>query len=116
MPDAAETTAARLEEIVYRLPSIGELCADKKDIAQFLQARFGPLDPVLLDQPRVEFFCPCRREQVAQLLGTLPMDELKDMRDRGPFPVELRCHNCNTVYRFDREDVAALYQKRSAQE
>lgn len=113
MPDAAETTAAQLEEIVYRLPSIGELCAEKKDIAHFLQAQFGPLNPVILDQPRVEFFCRCHREQVAQVLGTLPMEELKDMRDNGPFPVELRCHNCNTVYHFSREDVAALYRKRS---
>ncbi len=115
MPDASEATAARLEEIVYRLPSLGELCADRGDIAHFLQAHFGPLNPVLLDQPRVEFFCRCRREQVARLLGTLPMDELQDICDNGPFPVELRCHNCNTVYHFSREDVATLHRQRSGQ-
>ena len=115
MPDASEATAARLEEIVYRLPSLGELCAERGDIAHFLQAHFGPLNPVLLDQPRVEFFCRCRREQVARLLGTLPMDELQDICDNGPFPVELRCHNCNTVYHFSREDVATLHRQRSGQ-
>jgi len=112
MPEAADTTAAHLEKIVHALPSIGEVCADGRDIGTFLQSHFAPLDPVLLDQPRVEFFCRCRREQVARLLRTLPMEELKDIRDNGPFPVELRCHNCNTVYLFSHEDVAAFYKAR----
>jgi molecular chaperone Hsp33 len=109
MPDAAEKTAADLEKIVYGLPSIGEVCAAGKPIDRFLQSHFASLDPVLLDQPRVEFFCPCRREQVARLLRTLPADELKDICDKGPFPVELRCHHCNTVYHFEREELQALY-------
>jgi len=112
MPDAADTTAAQLEKIVYALPSIGEVCAGRRDVGTFLQSHFAPLNPVLLDQPRVEFFCRCRREQVARLLRTLPMEELKDIRDNGPFPVEMRCHHCNTVYPFSREDVAALYKDR----
>lgn len=110
MPDAAETTAAELEKIVHSLPSIGDVCAGQKDIAYFLQSHFAALNPVLLDQPRVEFFCPCRREQVARLLRTLPMEELADIRDNGPFPVELHCHHCNTLYHFSREDVDALYR------
>jgi len=113
MPDAADTTAAQLEKIVYALPSIGEVCAGRRDIGTFLQSYFAPLNPVLLDQPRVEFFCRCRREQVARLLRTLPMEELKDIRDNGPFPVEMRCHHCNTVYPFSREDVTALYKARA---
>ena len=113
MPDAADATAVALEKIVYGLPSIGEMCADQKDIAYFLQSHFAALNPVLLDQPRVEFFCPCRRDQVARLLRTLPMEELADIREKGPFPVELRCHHCNTVYHFDRGDVDALYRERT---
>jgi molecular chaperone Hsp33 len=113
MPDAAETTAIQLEKIVYGLPSIGEVCAKRQDIGYFLQSHFAPLNPVLLDQPRVEFFCRCRREQVSRLLRALPKAELRDIRDNGPFPVELRCHHCNTAYRFNREDVAALYSTRA---
>jgi molecular chaperone Hsp33 len=110
MPEADEATAIQLEKIVYGLPSIGEVCAKGKDIDYFLQSHFATLNPVLLDQTRVEFFCRCRREQVARLLGTLPRKELRDIRDNGPFPVELRCHHCNTLYRFSREDVELLYR------
>lgn len=112
MPDAADATAARLEKIVYDLPSLGELCADRKDIDHFVRSHFASLNPVVLDQPRVEFFCRCRREQVARLLLTLPLEDLADIRENGPFPVELRCHHCNTLYRFDRKEVEALYEER----
>lgn len=113
MPDAAPETAVELEKIVYGLPSLGEACADREDLGRFLQSQFSALKPVLLDQRRVEFFCRCRREEVGHLLGTLPLEELRDIRDNGPFPVELRCHHCNTIYRFDRAEVQAIYAQRS---
>ena len=112
MPTADEATALELEQVVYGLPSLGEVCGAGEDLDRFLQTRFAPLNPVLLDQPRVEFFCRCRREAVARLLGTLPREELEDIRANGPFPVELRCHNCNTRYRFGREEIEELYRQR----
>lgn len=112
MPNAADATAEVLEKIVYNLPSLGEVCAGGEDINQFLQAHFAALNPVLLDQPRVAFFCRCRREGVARILRMLPIEELKDIYDNGPFPVELRCHHCNSVYPFSREEVQALYGER----
>jgi molecular chaperone Hsp33 len=42
----------------------------------------------------------------------LPIDELKDIRDNGPFPLEMRCHYCNTLYYFDQEEVQQIYTKR----
>jgi len=116
MPDAAETTTAVLEKIVYDLPSLGEICAGGEDMDRFLQAHFAALNIVLLDQPRVEFFCRCRHEGVARILRMLPVEELKDICDKGPFPVELRCHYCNTVYPFNREAVQALYRERGGEE
>ena len=111
MPDADDATAAELEQIVYGLPSLGAVCAGGEDLDRFLQSHFAALNPVLLDKPRVEFFCRCRRDEVARLLGMLPGEELKDIRDNGPFPVELRCHHCNTTYHFERDELAALYRQ-----
>jgi molecular chaperone Hsp33 len=112
MPDATETTTKTLEKIVYDMPSLGEVCADGEDIDRFLQMHFATLNPVLLDQPRVEFFCRCRPEGVARMLRMLPVAELKDICDNGPFPVELRCHHCNTVYAYTREEVQVFYRER----
>jgi len=116
MPDVAETTTEALEKIVYGLPSLGDVCAGGEGIDRFLQTHFAMLNPVLLDQPRVAFFCHCRHEGVARILRMLPVEELKDICDKGPFPVELRCHHCNTVYPFNREEVQALYRERGGKE
>jgi molecular chaperone Hsp33 len=113
MPGADEDSAAELENIVYGLPSLGAICAAGEDLDRFVQGHFAALDPVLLDKPRVAFFCRCRRDTVGRLLGTLPAEELRDIRDKGPFPVELRCHHCNTRYAFDRDEVEALYRQRT---
>jgi molecular chaperone Hsp33 len=42
----------------------------------------------------------------------LPLDELKDIRDKGPFPVEINCHYCNTPYQFTREDIIEIFGRR----
>ena len=46
------------------------------------------------------------------LLTLLPIDELKDIRDKGPFPLEMCCHYCNTRYQFRRADVQGIYGRR----
>lgn len=112
MPGAADTVTAELEKIVYDLPSLGEVCSGKGEMGRFLQTHFKALHPVLLDKPRVAFFCPCRRASVVQVLRTLPIEDLKDMCENGPFPVELRCHHCNTVYHVNRGEMQVLYSGR----
>jgi molecular chaperone Hsp33 len=46
------------------------------------------------------------------VLAMLPADELNDIRDNGPFPLEMRCHYCNTVYHFDKKEIQAIYSQR----
>jgi len=45
-------------------------------------------------------------------LTLLPIDELKDIRHNGPFPLEMNCHYCNTHYYFSREEIQEIYGKR----
>ena len=44
----------------------------------------------------------------------LPMEELRDIQDKGPFPVEIRCHHCNTRYAFDQEHIDRIVAARFA--
>ena len=61
---------------------------------------------------RIEFMCHCNPNQIRNLLMMLPIDDLKDMRDNGPYPVEIRCHHCNTLYHYDQENIREIYGKR----
>ncbi len=62
-----------------------------------------------LDSYRVEFYCPCNKDRFGAYLRSLPAEDRNDMVENGPFPLEIRCHYCNSVYPFTREELDALF-------
>jgi redox-regulated HSP33 family molecular chaperone len=51
----------------------------------------------------VAFFCRCSRNRMQGHLKNLSPDVRADILENGPFPLEIRCHHCNSAYRFTRE-------------
>ena len=112
MPGADDRLVDDLEGRVAHLPSPGIAFGQAEDPETFIRKNFSEYTPEFLDDRRVEFMCHCNKEKVRHMLMMLPMDELKDMADKGPFPMEIRCHHCNTPYTFSESDLAALYKVR----
>jgi molecular chaperone Hsp33 len=112
MPGADDKLAEELEELVVRFPSLGEVFEDGQEPEGLIQAVFKKYSPRFLANQRVEFMCHCSPDRLRQVLSMLPVDELKDIRDNGPFPLEMRCHYCSTLYHFDKEEVQNIYVKR----
>jgi molecular chaperone Hsp33 len=112
MPQADDDLAAGLEERVTHLPSLGEKFTADSDPASLVNETFEDFSPQFLANHRVEFMCHCNQDRVHGLLTLLPIDELKEIRDNGPYPLELCCHYCNTKYYFSREDLQEIYGAR----
>jgi molecular chaperone Hsp33 len=112
MPQADDDLAGSMESQVTSLPSLGEVFTGEEDPEALIAEAFKDYSPRFLANHRIEFMCHCNRDRLRNLLTMLPIDELKDIRDNGPFPVEINCHYCNTPYQFTREDIAAIYGKR----
>jgi molecular chaperone Hsp33 len=112
MPQADDELAGSMEARVTSLPSLGEVFTEDKDPEALVAESFKGHSPRLLANRRIEFMCHCSPERIRNLLTLLPIDELKDIRDKGPFPVEISCHYCSTPYQFTREDIAVIYAKR----
>ena len=112
MPQADEELAGSMEERVTRLPSLGEVFTEEKDPEALVATAFKGYSPRILANRRIEFMCHCSPERVRNLLMLLPADELKDIRAKGPFPVEINCHYCNTPYQFTKENIVEIYAKR----
>ncbi len=110
MPGADQSVMARLEEKVKGLPSLGSSFAALEP-RQFILDHFNTFSPHFLDDYRIEFICRCTDSQIRQMLKTLPADDRQDIIKNGPFPLEVRCHNCNTPYRFSKEQLIELYGK-----
>ena len=112
MPRADDALAAELEELVVQLPSLGEVFTDGQEPEGLIQAVFKKYTPRFLANQRVEFMCHCSPERLGHVLTMLPLDELKDICDKGPFPLEMCCHYCNTLYHFSKEEIQEIYIKR----
>ncbi|MBW1940024.1 MAG: Hsp33 family molecular chaperone HslO [Deltaproteobacteria bacterium] len=122
MPGARKQTIERVENLVRNLPSIGTIFAedrtseeknpDKQAPAKLVKEVFKSFSPKFLADYRVEFMCHCNEKRICSLLTLLPLEDLKDILEKGPFPVEILCHNCNTPYHFTQADIKQIYEKR----
>jgi len=108
MPGADDSLAEELEELVIQLPSLGDVFTDGREPEDLIQTVFKNYSPRFMDNQRIEFMCHCSPGRMRQVLMTLPVDELNDIRDNGPFPLEMRCHYCNTQYDFNRQEIQQL--------
>ncbi|MEE9494960.1 MAG: Hsp33 family molecular chaperone HslO [Desulfobacterales bacterium] len=112
MPRADDALAAELEELVVQFPSLGEVFTDGQEPEGLIQTVFKKYTPRFLANQRVEFMCHCSPQRLGHVLMMLPMHELKDICDNGPFPLEMRCHYCNTLYHFPKEEIQEIYTQR----
>jgi len=112
MPEAHDELTLDLEDRVNNLPSLGEVFTEDKDPESLVRDVFQQHSPRFLANRRIEFMCHCNKERLRSYLTLLPINELKDIRNNGPFPLEMRCHNCSTAYHFDRSDIEEIYGKR----
>ncbi|WP_419655357.1 Hsp33 family molecular chaperone HslO [Desulfosarcina variabilis] len=115
LPDAEEEIIKKIETQVVSLPSIGVSLAEKTSPKDFVQSHLADFSPRFVDQRPVEFDCHCNRDQIRSVLKMLPPGELKDIQANGPFPLELRCHHCNTRYLFDQDQIDRIVAVRFAQ-
>jgi molecular chaperone Hsp33 len=113
MPDADEQTISGLEKLVSNFPSMGAAYVSGKDPESLVARSFKKYSPKFLASSRVEFLCHCKKERMQSFISALPKKEKKDILEKGPFPIEIRCHNCNTIYNFTKQEIQQIYNEKS---
>jgi molecular chaperone Hsp33 len=111
MPGADEKLIDKLESLVVDLPSIGNSFEMNIDSETYIRENFRELNPQVLANRRVEFFCHCSKERVATLLKGMGTEVLKDILKKDEFPQENICHNCNSMYTFNQEEIESILHK-----
>jgi molecular chaperone Hsp33 len=112
LPQAEPETIAAIEALVPELPSLGAAMAAGETAEAYVQAHFAAHAPRFLKEQRVEFFCRCNEAQIRHMLQMMSREDLRDLRDNGPFPMEIRCHHCHTAYRFTPQDLVEIFRQR----
>jgi molecular chaperone Hsp33 len=108
MPGADPESVALAEKILGNLAPVGQMLAKGKSVENVVMEAFSSLSPRLLDQTRVAFFCRCSRERMLRHLKHLSPSAQTDILKKGPFPLEIRCHHCNSVYLFTQEALSQV--------
>jgi molecular chaperone Hsp33 len=111
LPGAKEKILENLEEKISKMPSLGDVVNKEIFPEKWLKEQFGDFQPKLLGHRGIEFMCHCSRQSVQHMLAMLSDADLKDMAEKGPFPVQIRCHHCNTPYDFNQKQLEKLYNK-----
>ena len=112
MPDIDEEIIPDLESRVTELPSLGDAFAEEKDPESIVNHHFRAFEPRFLGNRRIEFMCHCGRARLQKLLTLMPAEELEDILATGPFPLEVRCHHCNTPYHFNEDEIQGMIRQR----
>ncbi|WP_321494421.1 Hsp33 family molecular chaperone HslO [uncultured Desulfobacter sp.] len=112
LPGAQPENVARAEAMIRKIDTLGHCFAfDQTDHTpeSVIETAFADLSPRPLGSSRVEFYCRCSKERMADYLKQLPGEDRTDILANGPFPLELRCHHCNSVYGFSKEELANVF-------
>lgn len=64
----------------------------------------------LYDPEPVSFHCECSRQRSAAALQLMTEAELQQLVEEQGGQLEISCHFCNEVYRFDSADIQALFR------
>ncbi len=108
LPGADPDKVARAEEMIQSIDSVGNAFAKGLEPEAVIKEVFGELNPRFLDNTRVEFFCRCSQERMEGYLKGLAKEDREDIVKNGPFPLEVRCHHCNSVYSFTQSQLKEL--------
>ena len=108
MPGADEGLLEQLEETIHTVDSMGQVVHTTNFPESWIEKTFKAHQPKLLDQRGVEFMCHCNQDRIKALIAMLKEEEISEMAENGPFPVEIRCHYCNTVFGLSQNELLQI--------
>lgn len=109
MPGADDAVAAALEENLRALSTITTMLENDMSAEEVIESVAKGFALKYLDGVNYAYRCDCSEEKIARALISLGADELQDMieKDGG---AEITCQFCPKVYRFNKEELTALYE------
>jgi len=110
LPGAEEQEIIDLEKKALSLPALGKAFANGLQPEEYLQAHMSDFSPVVKKKTPVEFFCPCSKDRLGKFLKSMNKKDRKDIL-KGDFPMDMKCHNCNSTYFFEKEEVEKLFSE-----
>lgn len=107
MPFTDEETIDRLEKRIAGLTSITALLEKGDTPEMLLKEVLGDIEFEITDIIPAEFRCDCSKERISKSLATIGKKDLDEMIADGE-GIEVKCHFCNTDYKFSTEELKEI--------
>ncbi|MBM7623343.1 Hsp33 family molecular chaperone HslO [Sporohalobacter salinus] len=104
LPEASEETIEQLEKNLAKIEVVSKLIDQGLKPEELLEKVLTGFEFRTLAEKEVVYKCKCSKEDTKKLLVGLGREEIEDIiAEEGQ--VEIECHFCNEVYRFDKEEM-----------
>jgi len=107
LPDADELLADMVTYRLEEIPSMTTMLSEGKTIEEIIEFIFEGMDLKILGEEVPSYTCNCSREKVEKALISIGKKDLTEIYEEGK-EEELKCHFCNTAYKFTKEDIGNL--------
>lgn len=107
MPEAVDADIDKLEENLSKIKSVTKMMEDGSTPEDMLKTLLNGFDYEITEKRSVEYRCDCSRERVERAIISLGKKEIKKIIDEDG-QAELTCHFCDSVYKFDKEELTSL--------
>jgi len=111
LPFCPDEIIDKVEKNIGNLGSMTEMLAAGLTPMQIVEKVLEGMPFDVLDTYEPAYRCNCSRERVEKALLSMDAEELRSLPDENG-EVSADCSFCDKVYRFTREDIEALIQKR----
>ncbi len=108
MPGCPDAVLEQLQQHASELAPLGKFLAAGNTVTDYVNEQFANDKPEHLAHMPLGFSCPCSKKNFQGYLASMPEKELKDILDKGPFPLELECFNCGSVYQFTEQELQEI--------
>lgn len=110
MPFIEEEVLSRLEQNIARIQSVTAMLDHGHTPEEMLRQVLDGLEVEITDTLPAAFSCNCSKQRIEKAIISVGKKEIQSMIDEGE-PIEVKCHFCNTAYRFEVEELRGLLSR-----
>lgn len=110
LPAAEDSTIDKLEESISKMKAVTTLLSSGMTPEEIVRTALSGFDVEVLYEQDIEYKCNCNRDRVSKAIISLGREELVKMAEELP-EVEVNCHFCDKVYKFDKKEILKFSQK-----
>lgn len=101
-----EKLLQKVENAFKACPSLGLLYSEKEvDSEDIILGLFREFKPTITMKRDIKYDCPCEKQNFLNYLRSLPKDQIEDIKQNGPDPIEIICRNCGSVYHIPVSEI-----------